>query len=80
MKDLSDYIESILKGLIPNTVVDVHLTDGIYHICVDIYEVRYTKDMVRDLMTKYIHKELKTYFPNGLEHKKIVNVYETQYR
>ena len=80
MKDLSNYIESLLKGLIPNTVVDVHLTDGIYHICIDIYEIRYTKDTAKGLTEKYVDEELKKYFPNGLENKKIVNVYETQYR
>lgn len=80
MKDLTSYLQSIFKVSTPNTVVDVHLTDGVYHICVDIYEVRYAKDTVRDIVIEYIDKELKTYFPNGLENKKIVNVYETQYR
>lgn len=79
MKDLSEYIESIISELIPKSSVRVHLAGGIYRIWVDVYEMRYINKTTKDLIKEFIDKTLQQYFPNGLENIKIVNVYFEEY-
>jgi hypothetical protein len=84
MKDLSGYIESILCDLLPNSRVDVYLVDQRHIIRMDIYEVRRERSgdsFLKDIISEWIDSELKTYFPTEVpKHKKIVQVYEHEYR
>ena len=84
MKDLSGYIESILCDLLPNSRVDVYLVDQRYIICMDVYEIRRERSgdgFIQLMMSEWIDSELKTYFPTEVpKHKKIVQVYEHEYR
>jgi hypothetical protein len=79
MKDLSDYIQSITEDLIPNSVVRVHLKDGVYYICMNVYDIRYMSETVTNMIKEFIDSTLKSYFPKGLENKKIVNVFSEEY-
>ena len=79
MKDLSGYIESITEDLIPNSVVRVHLKDGVYYICMNVYDIRYMNETVTNMIKEFIDNTLKSYFPKGLENKKIVNVFSEEY-
>lgn len=78
MKDLSEYIDSIISELIPNSVVRVHLKDGVYYICMNVYEMRYNEPAI-GMIKEFIDSTLKSYFPKGLENKKIVNVFSEEY-
>ena len=84
MKDLSGYIESILCGRLPNSRVDVYLVDQRYVICMDVYEIRRERtgdDFLKLMITEVIDSELNIYFPTEVpKHKKIVQVYEHEYR
>ena len=75
MKDLSEYIESIISELIPNSVARVHLKDEVYYICINVYDIRYMNETVTNMIKEFIDSTLKSYFPKGIENKKIVNVY-----
>ena len=79
MKDFSDYIQSITEDLIPNSVVRVHLKDGVYYICIDVYEISYINDTAINVIKEFNDNILKSYFPKGLENKKIVNVFSEEY-
>ena len=82
MKDISGYIESILCDRLPNSRTEVYLVDQKYYISMAVYEVsrsRIGDDFLKHMITEVIDSELETYFPNGLEHKKIVNVYSKEY-
>ena len=84
MKDFSGYIESILCDLLPNSRVNVNLMDQKYIICMDLYKVRRDRSgdsFLKDMISEWIDSELKTYFPTEVpKHKKIVQVYEHEYR
>jgi hypothetical protein len=83
MKDLSGYIESILCDLLPNSRVGVNLVDQKYIICMDLYKVRRGSgdSFLKNMISEWIDSELKTYFPTEVpKHKKIVQVYEHEYR
>ena len=84
MKDLSGYIESILCDLLPNSRVNVNLMDQKYIICMDLYKVRRDRSgdsFLKDIISEWIDSELKTYFPAEVpKHKKIVQLYEHEYR
>ena len=84
MKDFSGYIESILCDLLPNSRVNVNLMDQKYIICMDLYKVRRDRSgdsFIQLMITERIDSELKIYFPTEVpKHKKIVQVYEHEYR
>jgi len=80
VKDLSNYIQSLTEDSIPKTEVRVHLKDGVYYICIDVYEISYINDTAINVIKEFIDNILKSYFPKGLENKKIVNVYNEEYR
>lgn len=84
MKDLSSYMESILCQSLPTAIINVHLTGGIYHISLRVYELRNAKqdpNGMRTLIEEMLQAELEFYFRDNVpKHKKIVEVYEHKYR
>jgi hypothetical protein len=83
MKDISSYMESILCQSLPTAILNVHLTGGIYHISLRVYELTNAKsdrDGMRTLVEEMLQAELDFYFRNNLpKHKKIVEVYHHEY-
>ena len=84
MKDISSYMESILCQSLPTAIINVHLTGGIYHISLRVYELRNAKqdpNGMRTLIEEMLQAELEFYFRDNVpKHKKIVQVYEHEYR
>jgi hypothetical protein len=77
MKDLSEYIESILDGLI-NNVIEVTLENGVYFIDVIRESSEYNKNVrnIINLVTnETITNIMKTYFPNDEVKFKISNIF-----
>ena len=84
MKDISSYMESILCQSLPTAIINVHLTGGIYYISLRVYELRNAKhhpEGMKTLIEEMLQSELEFYFKDNVpKHKKIVQVYEHQYR
>jgi hypothetical protein len=84
MKDLSSYMESILCQSLPTAIINVHLTGGIYYISLRVYELRNAKqdpNGMRTLIEEMLQAELEFYFRDNVpKHKKIVQVYDHEYR
>lgn len=84
MKDISSYMESILCQSLPNAIMNVHLTGGIYHISLRVYKVKNAKrdpDFIKTLIEEMLQAELEFYFRDNVpKHKKIVQVYDHEYR
>ena len=84
MKDISSYMESILCQSLPTAIINVHLTGGIYIINLRVYELRNAKHDpwgMKTLIEEMLQAELEFYFRNNVpKHKKIVQVYEHEYR
>ena len=77
MKDLSEYIESILDGLISD-VIEVTLENGVYFIDVIRESSEYNKSVrnIINLVTnETITNIMKTYFPNDEVKFKISNIF-----
>lgn len=84
MKDISSYMESILCQSLPTAIINVHLTGGIYYISLRVYKLRNAKhhpEGMKTLIEEMLQAELEFYFRNNVpKHKKIVQVYEHEYR
>ena len=84
MKDISSYMESILCQSLPTAIINVHLTGGIYIINLRVYQVRNAKtdpEFIKTLIEEMLQAELEFYFRNNVpKHKKIVQVYDHEYR
>lgn len=84
MKDISSYMETILCQSLPTAIINVHLTGGIYYISLRVYELRNAKqdpDGMRTLIEEMLQAELEFYFRDNVpKHKKLVQVYDHEYR
>lgn len=84
MKDISSYMESILCQSLPTAIINVHLTGGIYHISLRVYELKNSigdPNGMRTLIEEILQGELEFYFRHNVpKHKKIVEVYDHEYR
>ena len=84
MKDISSYMESILCQSLPTAIINVHLTGGIYYISLRVYELinaKHDPSGMKTLIEEMLQAELEFYFRNNVpKHKKIVQVYEHEYR
>lgn len=84
MKDISSYMESILCQSLPTAIINVHLTGGIYYISLRVYKLRNAKHDpwgMKTLIEEMLQAELEFYFRDNVpKHKKIVQVYEHEYR
>lgn len=84
MKDISSYMESILCQSLPTAIMNVHLTGEIYYISLRVYELRNAKqdpDFIKSLIEEMLQAELEFYFRDNVpKHKKIVQVYDHEYR
>lgn len=81
MKDISNYLESILDGFLPSSEVRVEYRNEFYIIMVDLFNVANLKKpgkekTLRGLVEEMIESELKTYFEKAPKHFNTIRFYE----